>query len=168
MGILFTIAEIVGALLGYGLLQLLSPEDFFLSENGVCMTLPHEDVSVTKAFFIEFFLTCGLTTLICGAWDPRNKKYQDSTPLRIGLSIVALSIAGGPYTGASMNPARTLAPALWNWNWDHHWIYWVAPPSAALITSVFYKTIFWRDLPSEEKPEQQPLADITRKTDSEM
>ena len=167
MAIMFTIAEIIGAILGYGLLQYLSPEILFTSAEGVCMTLPHENISVTQGFFIEFFLTCGLTTLICGVWDPRNKKYADSAPLRIGLGIAALSIAGGPYTGASMNPVRSLAPALWNWNWDHQWIFWVAPPSAALITSVFYKTIFWRDVPQDDKPEQEPL-DIKRKNDSEL
>lgn len=166
MAIMFTVAEIVGAILGYGLLQFLSPADLFENANGVCMTLPHADISVTKAFFIEFFLTSALTTLICGAWDPRNKKNTDSTPLRIGLAIIALSICGGPYTGASMNPARTVGPALWNWNWDHQWIYWVAPPLGALVTSVFYKIIFWRDAPSDDKTEQKPLVEITRKVES--
>ena len=165
---MFTLAEIVGAVLGYGLLRFLSPEDLFTSANGICMTLPHETVSMTKAFFIEFFLTCGLAAFICGVWDPRNKKYADSAPLRIGLVISALSIAGGPYTGASMNPVRSFAPAFWNGDWDHHWIYWVAPVAAALVTSLLYKFIFWRGLPQDDKHEQEPLADNERKSDLEL
>lgn len=148
MGILYIISEIVGAILGFGLLKMLTPNKFLTpnepSDPGLCMTLPHSDLSVGQAFFIEFFLTCALISVICGAWDPRNQKNSDSTPIRIGLTVAALSIAGGPYTGASMNPVRSLAPALWNWDWRNHWIYWVAPLIAALMSSIFYKMIFWR------------------------
>jgi glycerol uptake facilitator-like aquaporin len=78
-----------------------------------------------------------------------------------GFAIVALSIAGGPFTDASMNPVRSFGPALWNWNWEHHWIYWVAPMSAGLLASVFYRIIFWRRHPmdgdfSEELPLSRP------------
>lgn len=149
MAFLLVIAQTVGAILGYGLLQFLSPEDLFANENAICMTLPHQDVSLTQAFFIEFFLTAALITLICGAWDPRNRENSDALPLRIGFSIIALSLAGGPYTDASMNPVRSLAPALWNWNWKSHWIYWVAPMSASFLTSYFYRIVFWRRNPKD-------------------
>jgi aquaporin related protein len=44
-----------------------------------------------------------------------------------------------------MNPARSLAPALYNWNWAHHWIYWVAPMSASLVASFMYRFAFHKD-----------------------
>lgn len=155
MAIILTIAQIVGASLGYGLLQFVVPQDIFaLPEGGTCVTLPHPDVSVAKAFFIEFMLTCGLVSLICGVWDPRNRKNTDSAPLRVGLGIFALSIAGGPFTAASMNPVRSFGPALWNWNWENHWIYWVAPPLAGLVASSFYRLIFWRNNPEDELKER--------------
>lgn len=130
----------------------ITPEEIFVGAGGAgtCMTLPRDDISTSKAFFIEFFLTCGLISMICGVWDPRNKKNGDSAPLRVGLSIVALSIAGGPFTGASMNPVRSLGPALWNWNWDSHWIYWAAPLSAGFIATYWYKLILWRRHPEDE------------------
>jgi aquaporin rerated protein, invertebrate len=49
-----------------------------------------------------------------------------------------------------MNPVRSLGPALWNWNWDNHWLFWVAPISAGLLASVFYRIIFWRKNPEDE------------------
>ncbi|XP_018307127.1 aquaporin TIP5-1 [Mycetomoellerius zeteki] len=38
----------------------------------------------------------------------------------------------GLYTGCSMNPVRSFAPAFWNDNWKDHWIYWVGPILRAL------------------------------------
>ena len=43
-----------------------------------------------------------------------------------------------------MNPARSFGPALYNWNWDNHWIYWVAPSSAGLIASVMFRLGFYK------------------------
>lgn len=88
------------------------------------MTLPHPSLGVGEAFALEFIITCALITIICGVWDPRNRNNADSGPLRkfgkvfsiyrslsnvfpgVGFAIAAISIAGGPYTGASMNPVR--------------------------------------------------------------
>lgn len=152
MGFILTIAQIVGAALGYGLLQFVAPEDIFsIPEGGTCMTQLHPGVPVAKAFLIEFLLTCALVSLICGVWDPRNQKNSDSSPLRVGFGIFALSVAGGEFTGASMNPVRSLGPALWNWNWDNHWIYWVAPPLAGLVASLFYRLVFWRNHPATDE-----------------
>jgi len=48
----------------------------------------------------------------------------------------------GPYTGGSMNPARSFAPAVWNGVWKHHWVYWVGPLAAGLLVSAFYRFVF--------------------------
>lgn len=48
----------------------------------------------------------------------------------------------GPYSGASINPARSLAPALFNLNFKNQWIYLVAPLSASLIASLLFKKVF--------------------------
>lgn len=160
MAIIISIAECVGAIIGYGMLQFFTPADIFgATEHGTCMTVIHPGVSVTKGLLYEFFLTSTLMSLICGVWDPRNRKNGDSAPLRIGLGIAALSIAGGPFTSASMNPARSLGPAFWNWNWTNHWVFWVGPCAAGLVASMFYKIIFWRQEPVvESKPEDVQLS----------
>lgn len=159
MAIVLSIAETIGAIIGYGMLQFFTPEDiFFATEQGTCMTVVHPGVSVTKALLFEFFLTSALMAMICGVWDPRNRNNGDSAPLRIGLGIFALSMAGGPFTSASMNPVRSLAPALWNWKWENHWIFWVGPCAAGLVASMFYKIIFWREAPVEEKLEDSQMS----------
>lgn len=172
MAILMSLAQLLGATLGYGLLQSLTPKHIFFSpgSSGTCMTLPHPSLTLTQAFMIEFCLTSALMFMVCGVWDPRNRNNGDSAPLRVGLSIIALSFAGGPATAASMNPARSFAPAFWNGNWDHHWLYWVSPLLAGLVASVFYKVIFWRETPSNEEqnefePDGQPLMLLTKSED---
>jgi aquaporin Z len=45
----------------------------------------------------------------------------------IGMAVALDVLMGGPLTGASMNPARSLGPALIGQRWDSQWIYWVAP-----------------------------------------
>lgn len=61
-----------------------------------------------------------------------------------------------------MNPARSFGPAIWNGDFQHHWVYWVGPLLAAVLTSLAYKAVFWREVPQEtEKPiriEEFPLS----------
>lgn len=59
-----------------------------------------------------------------------------------------------------MNPARSFGPALYTGNWTSQWVYWVAPLSAALITSVAFKLIFHREAPKQTREgELIPLRD---------
>jgi glycerol uptake facilitator-like aquaporin len=54
---------------------------------------------------------------------------------------------GGPLTGASLNPARTLGPALATGNFDDIWLYFVGPIAGGVIAGLLYKTVF-----EERKP----------------
>lgn len=56
-----------------------------------------------------------------------------------------------------MNPARSFGPALWNLNWEDHWIYWVAPLSASFITAITFKMVFRKDPAKIELVEEIPL-----------
>ncbi|XP_045783632.1 LOW QUALITY PROTEIN: aquaporin-8-like [Maniola jurtina] len=64
-----------------------------------------------QALCIEALLGAVLALANLAAWDARNAHYKDSWPLRIGFTVAALTFAAGDVTGASMNPARSLAPA---------------------------------------------------------
>lgn len=150
MGILYIISQILGAIAGYGILMVLSPGDIFNTSSGICLTLPHNTVSEVQALFIEFILTFSLVLTVCAVWDPRNNKLQDSASIRIGLTVATLCFAGGAYTGTSLNPARSLAPALWNWDWRSHWLYWLGPMLGGLAAALFSKHVLQRNLKIED------------------
>uniref|UniRef100_A0A170W4T7 Mip variant b n=1 Tax=Triatoma infestans TaxID=30076 RepID=A0A170W4T7_TRIIF len=83
-----------------------------------------------------------LLLVLLGSSDLRNAEKQDSVPLKFAAAIIALSLLGGPYTGASVNPARSFAPALWSKDWTAHWVYWIGPLFAGLATPLFYQCCF--------------------------
>ncbi|KAL1116929.1 hypothetical protein AAG570_005398 [Ranatra chinensis] len=118
----YLLAELVGSILGFGVLMMLTPESIYSKQPGLCCTVPHQTVSDFQAFSVEFISTAFLILLVCSCSDPRNSKKQDSAPLKFGILIAALSLIAGPYTGASMNPTRSFAPAFWSQVWTSHWV----------------------------------------------
>ena len=64
------------------------------------------------------------------------------TGLVVGAVIAMEALAAGPICGASMNPARSLAPALLSGQVEHLWIYLLAPVSGALAASLFAPIVF--------------------------
>ncbi|HEV2146560.1 MAG TPA: MIP family channel protein [Longimicrobiaceae bacterium] len=59
--------------------------------------------------------------------------------IAVGLTVGFCAMMGGPLTGASMNPARSLGPAVAGWIWAGHWIYWVAPVTGMLAAARTYE-----------------------------
>lgn len=147
MALVYVPAQILGALFGFGLLAVSMPWSVYeaKSAEGICMTLPLDGMQPGTLFLVEFALTAILILTCCGLWDRRSEKLQDSGAVKFGLTIAALSIAGGHLTGASMNPARSLAPAMWQGNYYSHWLYWLAPLSASVVTTLFWKYVLRED-----------------------
>uniref|UniRef100_A0A0K8TQ22 Putative aquaporin major intrinsic protein family n=1 Tax=Tabanus bromius TaxID=304241 RepID=A0A0K8TQ22_TABBR len=148
MGVVYVVAQLLGAFIGFGMLKAVVPFDSFMSSNGtgagLCTTVPHADLHPFQAIAIEFSITMVLILVCCGVWDPRNAQNTDSVAIKFGLTVAAIGCIAGPLTGASMNPARSFGPAFWNGHFEYHWIYWVAPLSAGLFTSLAYRAVFWR------------------------
>ena len=101
-------------------------------------TLPSVDLFRSAA--VEFGLTFFLALVVMAvATDSRAE--GPGAAFAIG-GIVALEImVAGPVSGASMNPARSLGPALAALNWEAHWIYWVGPIAGAAVAALFYRFV---------------------------
>ena len=143
MFLVYVPAQVLGGLFGFGLLSISMPWDVFLDQKsaGICLTLPMEGMSTGTHFLCEFSFTAILVLTCCGLWDRRSANLQDSGAIKFGLLIAALSIAGGQLTGASVNPARSFAPAMWQLNVTSNWVYWVAPLSSSVLTTYFYRLV---------------------------
>jgi MIP family channel proteins len=68
--------------------------------------------------------------------------------IAVGLTITMGVLVGQPFTGASMNPARTFGPALAGRHWINHGVFWVGPLFGGIIAAVVYDRFFLRDQPS--------------------
>ena len=68
----------------------------------------------------------------------------------IGLTVTFDILAGGPITGASMNPARSFGPALVAssmgiYDWAFHWCYWLAPIVGGVCAALLYHHVILKD-----------------------
>ncbi|XP_060516952.1 aquaporin AQPAe.a-like isoform X2 [Cylas formicarius] len=148
MGLVYIVAQFLGALLGFALLRVLMPQDYVVS--GFCATKPHALITPMQGLAIETIITCVLILVCCGVWDKRNAEKQDSTPARFGFIVAAISMVAGPLTGASMNTARSFPPAFFDRDYSAHWIYWVGPNVGAILGCGLYSYLF----AEEEEPEE--------------
>ncbi len=108
-----------------------------------------EGISFGRGIAIEALLTFMLMFAIFGtAVDPRAPKVGG---FGIGLVLIFAILAGGPLTGASLNPARTFGPALAAGVWSNHLVYWIGPIVGAGTAAVLYTTLFMGTTPASEE-----------------
>ena len=117
-------AQLAGALTASFLLKILFPSDANLGAT-------HPSGATWVSFVLEFGLTLFLMLSII-LLSITKSGIARWTPFLVGLIIFLEAYFAGPFCGASMNPARSLAPALASQNLTHLWIYLVAPISGSL------------------------------------
>jgi aquaporin Z len=122
--ILFIPAQISGALLASLVLKFLFPAD----EN---LGATHPAGTAAQSFILEFVLTFILMFVILNV-STGAKEKGITAGIAVGAVIALEAMFAGPICGASMNPARSLAPALVSGNLRDLWIYLFAPVLGAL------------------------------------
>lgn len=96
----------------------------FGDANGLGATTTALDPA--RAFAVEFAASFLLMACVMGAGvDERTPR--GFAALGVGLAVTLDVLVAGPLTGASMNPARSFAPALATGAWAMQWLYWAAP-----------------------------------------
>jgi aquaporin Z len=102
-------------------------------------TLPLND-NWLQALILETILTFILMFIILGSGLDRRAPIGFAG-VAIGLTVGLEAACMGPITGASMNPARSLGPALISGLWQHHWLYWIAPILGAQLAVLVYRRL---------------------------
>lgn len=92
---MYVVAQFLGAIVGLGVLRLLTPSHIFhpAGSVGTCSPSPNPNLNAAQVFFFEYFATTVLIALCCAAWDPRHAKNQDSMPIKFGLTLAVPFIA---------------------------------------------------------------------------
>jgi aquaporin Z len=123
----YVVAQLLGAALATWLLWA------FLGKQGEAgLTLPGSGITTLSAMLWEAVLTAGLVSVVLGT----ASGAQQIGPLAavgVGSYIALAGLWGSPVSGASMNPARSLGPALVKGDWTSWWAYLAGPLAGALV-----------------------------------
>nr|XP_010917707.2 probable aquaporin TIP4-3 [Elaeis guineensis] len=135
--ILYIIAQLLGSSLACLLLKYLT---------GGMDTPIHAlaaGMGAVQGVIMEIVLTFSLLfSVYATIVDPKKGIIAGLGPLLVGLVVGANILAGGPFSGASMNPARSFGPALASWDWTDHWVYWVGPLIGGPLAGFIYEHVF--------------------------
>ena len=131
----YMISQILGSIFACFILLLIFPNSI-----GLGITIPLNG-DYFECFIIEAILTFILMFVILNVSFMSSPRKKILAPIAIGLVVGIGSFFFGSITGASMNPARTLGPALMAASFDYLWIYILAPISGSCLSIVAYKNI---------------------------
>lgn len=116
--LLYWSAELAGAVVAMTMLRVSHGEQLRRVSYGATRLAP--DVSVWAGLTVEVVLTFFLMFVIASCVIQKHPLAG----VYIGATVALGALAGGPLTGASLNPARSFAPALVGGIWTQHWLYW--------------------------------------------
>jgi aquaporin Z len=141
-GLAYWVAQLLGAIAAAYLLRGLFAEEIWRAARLGTPALT-ADLPVLNGIAIEAVLTFFLVAVVFGAAaDPRGGA-KNLAGFAIGLTFAAGILMGGPITGAAMNPARALGPALAAKAWTHQGVYWVGPLLGGALAGWFYSLLFF-------------------------
>lgn len=132
----YVVAQVLGAIAGAALLGVILRSYSSLGANSYSGS-----VTVWIALLVEIVLTFIFVLTILGVTDKRENGH--ATGIIIGLTLTLVHLFGIPFTGTSVNPARSIGPALLQGGTalSQLWVFIVAPLVGAALASLFYKNI---------------------------
>lgn len=141
----YIIAQCIGAAVGAGALYLIASgmPDFAaggFASNGYGEHSPG-GYSMQAVLMTEIIMTALFVIVILGA---TSKAVPNGfAPLAIGLTLTAIHLVSIPVSGTSVNPARSLATALFadSWAMDQVWMFWIAPLAGAVLASLVFRMV---------------------------
>jgi MIP family channel proteins len=160
-------AQLLGAVCAPALLKLLVPtvtipdewsgipQKNFAKGSNYWPTMKSMAVSQMQAIGWEFIGTALLAALYLAIFGMRHNRPHEGNseqtrqgPILVGLGIMGILLFIMPFSGGSINPARSFGPAVVLGVWDYHYVYWVGPILGAVSGAAFYKWILykpWKD-----------------------
>ena len=142
----YIIAQVAGSLCGALLLVPMFPGEVI---DAAKLGTPAPGAAHYDMGFIVLVEIVLTFVLVVSIWGTAvDKRAPSIGGFGIGLTVFCCILVGGPITGAGMNPARVIGPALAGGYWDLHAAYWIGPVVGAVLGSFFYKYLIL-DEPAE-------------------
>jgi len=141
---MYMLFQVIGGILGAAILYAIT------SSTGIVGTGANDlqaygdgTISVAGGFLAELFFTCVFVLVVLGATAKTNGATNNFAGLAIGLSLILVHLVCIRYTGTSVNPARSIGPALFQGGTalSNLWIFIVAPLAGAALAAVIWKVI---------------------------
>lgn len=140
----YIIAQVIGAIAAAGVLLLIASgkPGYSLAVNGLAANGYGEhspgNYTLLAGFVAETVLTFFFLLIILGSTEQRAP--QGFAPISIGLALTLIHLVSIPVTNTSVNPARSLGPAVFvgGWALSQLWLFWVAPLLGAVLAGLVY------------------------------
>ncbi|KAI7749692.1 hypothetical protein M8C21_008912 [Ambrosia artemisiifolia] len=147
-GLFYWIAQLLGATVASFLFQ------FVTGGLAVPTHAVADGMSAIQGVVFEIIITFALVyTVYATAADPKKGSLGTIAPMAIGFIVGANILAAGPFSGGSMNPARSFGPAVASGDFSQIWIYWVGPLIGGGLAGLIYGDVFigsYASLPASE------------------
>lgn len=135
-------AQLLGGAMGAVATRFLFPNNVGRLLNTGLPTV-NINLQMGGAIMVEALLTFFLMSAVMGTIV--NTKAPKLGGLWVGLVLVAMILVGGPLTGAALNPARALGPAVVTGLWTGHIIYWLGPVIGAVAAAMLWDKVLLKD-----------------------
>ena len=141
---MYMLFQVIGGIIGASIVYIIT------SSTGIVGTGANDlqaygdgTITVIGGFLAEMFFTCVFVLVVLGATAKTNGATNNFAGLAIGLSLILVHLVCIHYTGTSVNPARSIGPALFQGGTALHnlWIFIVAPMVGAVIAALVWKVV---------------------------
>jgi MIP family channel proteins len=141
--LLYCAAQLLAGVAAARLLAFVLPETVW---RIVSLGTPELAPEFTRApaMAIEAVLTFLVVTAFFLTAANHGGVFPKIAGISTGLAVTMGILAGGPFTGAAMNPARVFGPALISHHWANHGVYWVGPLLGAVLAAWICDWMFLR------------------------
>jgi aquaporin Z len=129
----YIVAQVIGAIAAAALVLVLWSQAAVVGT----ITAPGSGFGDVQAFALEAILTAAFLLVILTS----TRHGSTLAALAIPLTLVAIHLVAVPFTGSSVNPARSIGPALVGGDLSKLWIYLVAPIVGAVVAALIYRAI---------------------------
>ena len=141
----YVLAQVTGALLGAALAKALLPAGPVLTTSLGTPAL--HNIGFWPAVWLEAVLTFFLVSAVFGTAVANDAPKVGG--FAIGLAVFVAILVAGPLTGAALNPARALGPAIVMWNLTSQAVYWIGPLVGAIAAAALWKYVLLPKDPAE-------------------